>query len=54
MYDEEEKCSVCDGKGRVECDPCGGSGYDKNGEPCQKCGAHGMIGCDYCHGTGTV
>lgn len=54
-----ELCPECDGRGAVECDTCGGSGWDEEYEAeydeaqrCEDCGGEGEIECDLCSGTG--
>lgn len=49
------KCRNCNGKGRISCSTCGGSGYSGWGyyqSMCYACGSAGTISCYACGGDG--
>ena len=47
-------CTICNGKGWVDCPVCHGSGASVSGGNCLFCGGGGLRQCSSCHGSGTL
>ena len=47
-------CTICNGKGWVDCPVCHGSGASFSGGNCLFCGGGGLRQCSSCHGSGTL
>ena len=47
-------CTICNGKGWVDCPVCYGSGTSVSGGNCLFCGGGGQRQCSSCRGTGTL
>ena len=53
------KCNVCEGRGKIVCPYCEGTGKEPadsgyGTQACFKCGRDGEINCPKCNGTGVV
>jgi len=47
-------CWDCNGRGRLTCSRCRGTGFDPPPVRCRACGGFGDEKCYTCNGTGTV
>lgn len=49
-----KRCNRCNGSGEVDCEACGGSGYNWSGGQCGYCGGTGLATCPECNGDGYI
>ena len=49
-----KRCGRCNGRGEIDCQYCGGDGYNVYGGQCPYCGGMGTMDCLDCNGEGYI